>query len=353
MDETTLSGVQHPSQGIVPDRHVQRAQGMVRRRRRPDRSDVRTCLLGTVCNDAELQPHLPQVVLPAYSKHVRPPVNVLNAYQRTRAPLEYWHGTNGWCSTTIIIRWLTRLRAVISSAKPGAWIVLIWDCASVHLNAAVLGHMRRLQLLVLFIPAGMTHLFQVLDVFIYADLKRRMRQHHLRRSCAAADGNLDRDHRIDGVGRAIHSALVQVDCRGFFHRVGLAADWGGVTGDIFDLIGGDPIAPALPSREEFATLTGSTLHTPRTASLHTLAMSGWLQLRRQPMTASPRPAAHVALPKRAAARPRDNGFPRDTDPGMADVRMHVLRRRHADSVADGPVDDPAVNVFMAPAAGDA
>ena len=146
---------------------------------------------------------------------------------------------------------------------------------------------------------------------------------------------------------------MQVDCRAFFHKVGLAGDWAGVTGDIFEVIGGDPIAPALPSREDFATLTGATLHTPRTASLHTLAMSGWLQLRRQPMMALPRPAAHVALPKRAAARPRDNGFPRDTEPSIADVRMHVLRRRHADSVADGPVGDPAVNVFMAPAAGDA
>ena len=136
--------------------------------------------------------------------------------------------------------------------------------------------MRRLQLLVLFIPAGMTHLFQALDVFIYADLKRCMRQHHLCTSFSAADGDLDRAHCIDGVGSAIHFALVQVDCQVFFHKVGLAGDRGGVIGDIFEVIGGDPIAPALQSREELATLTGASLHTPRTASLHTIAMLGWL-----------------------------------------------------------------------------
>ena len=128
----------------------------------------------------------------------------------------------------------------------------------------------------LFIPAGMTHLFQALDVFIYADLKRCMRQHHSCTSFSAADGDLDRAHCIDGVGSAIHSALVQVDCQVFFHKVGLAGDRGGVIGDIFEVIGGDPIAPALQSREEFATLTGASLHTPRTASLHTIAMLGWL-----------------------------------------------------------------------------
>ena len=210
MDETTLSGVQSHSQGFVPAGRVQRAEGMVRHRRRPDRLDVRTCLLGTVCNDAAVQPHLPQVVLPSYSKHLRPPASALEAYRRSRAPLEYWHGTNGWASQTIIRRWLTRLRAVVSAAKPEAWIVVIWDCASVHLTASVLSHMRRLGCLVLFLPAGLTHLLQVLDVYIFADLKRRMRQHFMRRVSATADGSLDRHHRIDAVGRAVHGALVQV-----------------------------------------------------------------------------------------------------------------------------------------------
>ena len=247
---------------MVPRRDVQRTQRMVSHRKKADRFDVRTCLLGTVCNDAVVQPHLPQVVLPAYSKRVRPPATALQAYQRTRAPLEYWHGTNGWTSTAIIIRWLTRLRAIVSSVKPGAWIVLSWDCASVHLNPAVLGHMRRLHMLVLFVPSGLTHIFQVLDVFIYADFKRRLRLHFLRRASAAHGGHLDRDHRIHGVGRAIHESLVQVSCTDFFRKVGLLGDFGAVTEDIFALIGDDPIGPALPCRAEFATLTGSTPHTP-------------------------------------------------------------------------------------------
>ena len=350
MDETTLSGVQNPSHGFVPPQHVQRAEGMVRQPCRKDRLDVRTCLLGTVCNDATVQPHLPQVIMPAYSKHVRPPAHVLQAYQQTRAPLEYWHGTTGWATAIIIMRWLTRLRSVVSSVKPDAWIVLVWDCASVHLHASVLAHMRRLHMLVLFLPAGFTHIFQVLDVYIFADLKRRMRRHFLRRTCTAPQGYLTRPHRIDGVGRAIHEALVQVSCNDFFSKLGLAAEPSGVTDEIFELIGAAPIAPALPCRADFAFLTGTSVHTPNTARLHRLAMSGWLQLRGQPIGAVPPIPARLALPYRPAARPRDDGLPQDRDPGIGDVRMQHLRRRRDDSAAIIPVEDRASNVFLAVAA---
>ena len=347
MDETTLSQVQSASQGFVPSAQVQRDHGMIRARRRPDRLDVRTCLLGTVCNDATVQPHLPQVILPAYTKHVRPPARALDAYRQTRSPLEYWHGTNGWTSQKLIRRWLTRLRAVVAAAKAMVWIVVIWDCASVHLHPTVLRHMRRLGMLVIFIPAGLTHLLQVLDVFIFADLKRRMRDHFLRRTYAEGNGYLESHHRIDAVGRAVHEALVQVRCEDFFQKVGLGAALVDMNEDIFNVIGTEPIAPALPNRAEFATLTGAASHTPRTAAMHSLSISGWLQLRARPVDAAPPIPAVVALPPRAPARPRDNGLPQEHPLSIADVRMRHLRRRHDDAAHPVPDADGALNIFTA------
>ena len=204
------------NQGLVPSRRVQRDEGMIRRRRKPDRQDVRTCLLGAVCNDPALQPHLPQVVLPSYSKHVKPPAEVFNEYKNTSAPLEYWHDTNGWTSSTTIKRWLTRLRSVVSSFNALMWIVVVWDCASVHLNEDVMRHARRLGILVLYVPAGLTHRLQVLDVYIYAYLKRRVREHMLRLQRQSEQGELSRHGRIQSVGKAIHEAIVRVNCSGFF-----------------------------------------------------------------------------------------------------------------------------------------
>ena len=261
MDESSVSKIVSQSSGFVPSREMQQHRGMVRKRPRPDRHDVRTSLLGTVCNDPVLQPHLPQVFLPSYSKHVDPPAEVLSEYRRTRAPLEYWHHTNGWSSWRIISRWLTRLRSVVSSVRPAAWVVIVLDCATSHLYADVLRHARRLSLLVLVIPAGLTHIFQVLDVYIFADLKRRIRHSFVRQTASSRDGQLDRLARIRSVAGATHEAIVQVDCTDFFRSVGLADDFNHLRQDVMNIVGEQTITPALPLRAEFATMVGRTPHT--------------------------------------------------------------------------------------------
>ena len=66
---------------------------------------------------------------------------------------------------------------VVASFNNLMWIVAVWDCAFVHLNQDVFTHARRLSILVLFVPAGLTHRLQMLDVYMYAFLKRRVREH--------------------------------------------------------------------------------------------------------------------------------------------------------------------------------
>ena len=104
------------------------------------------------------------------------------------------------------------------------WIILVWDCASVHLNQEVLAHLRRLGMLVLYVPAGLTHLLQVLDVHVYAFFKRRVREHMLDFQRRSEHGLLSRHGRIQSVGRAIHEAIVTVDCSEYFRSVGLCSD---------------------------------------------------------------------------------------------------------------------------------
>ena len=111
--------------------------------------------------------------------------------------------------------------------------------------------------------------------------------------------------------------------------------------------GGEPIAPVLPRRHDFATLTGAVPHSPRAATLHSLAMSGWLQLRSQPWDARPPVPARVAVPKRSPARPRDNGLPQDRPLFIADVHMQHPWRIYNDLVPDVADAEGALNVFTA------
>ena len=346
MDETTISQLKPAEKGFVPARQVQRAHGMIRRKTKPNKEDVRTCLLGAVCDQPALQPHLPQVVLPSYSKHVRPPQAALQEYKNTGAPLEYWHDTNGWTSSNTITRWLTRMRSVVSTYNPLLWIVVVWDCASVHLNEVVLRHARRLGMLVLFIPAGLTHQLQVLDVYIYAFFKRRIREHMLRCQRLSERAQLDRHGRIQSVGKAVHEAIVNVDCSNFFVRLGLSGGVDALRDEVFSLVCHAPIAPALPSRSQFAAMTGLAEHTARTQNVHSLAMQGWLQLRGQPLTAHPMPGAVAPLRHVEPADSRVSAFPADSPMSWDDVRMARLRRRHAEQHPELPVGDQAVNAFL-------
>ena len=328
MDETTISHVSSSTQGYVPSRKVQREENMVRRRSKPDRHGVRTCLLGVVCNVPALQPFLPQVILPSYRKHSRPPAEVLAAYKNTGAPLEYWHDTNGWRSSATIKRWLTRLRAIVTSFDDKMWIVLIWDCAPVHLNEQVLSHARRLGILVLFVPAGLTHRLQVLDVHIYALLKRRIREHMLSFQRRSHDGLLSRHGRILSVGKAIHETIVNVNCIDCFRSVGVCAQLDALRSDVLDIVSHALIAPALPDRARFAEMTGLASHTARTAHLHALTMQSWLNLRAQPIRALPAAGTTVPLRSCQFASMRDP-FPHDGGPlSWDDVRMGRLRRLH-------------------------
>lgn len=348
MDETSVSKIVAQSSGFVPPREVQKQCGMVRKRTAPDRHDVRTSLLGTVCNDPVLQPHLPQIFLPSYSKHVEPPAQVLEEYRRTRSPLEYWHHTNGWSSSKIIQRYLTRLRSIISSARPAAWVVIVLDCATSHLHGDVLRHCRRLGLLVLIIPAGLTFVFQVLDAYVFADLKKRIRQDIVRQMAASTGRQLDRLARIRCIAGATHEALVQVDCRDFFRGVGLADDFNSLRDDVMKIVGEQTIAPALPLLGEFAEMVGRAPHTYLTGVLHNLVMSGWLQLRTRPLDAPALPGAAVELPERTPARRRGRDLPEDRPVLWDDVRMARLRRigRHTPAIV--PPSEEALNVFLEP-----
>ena len=346
MDETLVSKIVAQSSGFVPCRQVQKERNMVRKRAKADRHDVRTSLLGTVCNDSALQPHLPQVFLPSYTKHVRPPMEVLAENRRTRRPLEYWHHTNGWSSGRLIQRWLTRLRSVISTVRPGTWIILVLDCATSHLHADVLRHARRMGLLILIIPAGLTFIFQVLDAYIYADLKRRIRRGFVRHTAGSPGGGMQRLARIRCTAAAVHEALVQVDCSEYFRRVGLAQDFNALSDDASKLVGQQIITPALPLRTEFATMVSRPAHTDVTRLLHHLVMSGWLHLRTLPLGAAAPVGAHVHVPVRDPARRRGRDLPEDRPVLWDDVRMARLRRLHQERAVAVPAAEEAVNVFL-------
>ena len=195
-------------------------------------------------------------------------------------------------------------------------------------------------------PVGLTFLFQVLDTYVYADLKRRIRRGIIRKMVSSVGGQVERLARIRCIGLAVHDAMVGVDCREYFRRVGLAEDFDALSDDVSQLVQGQNIAPALPLRAEFATMVGRPSHTRVTGVLHSLIMSDWFDLRSLPVEAGAPLGAHVEVAEQSPARRRGRDLPEDRPVLWDDVRMASPRRLEQDrSVVVSPMEE-AVNVFL-------
>ena len=100
MDETSLSSVEDQGKGIRTCRRGARGAHTVRRRDSADRSNTKTTLVAAVCDNRDLQPYLPQIVLARYTQQGAPPAALAAAYADSGEPLEYWHRTGGFATST-------------------------------------------------------------------------------------------------------------------------------------------------------------------------------------------------------------------------------------------------------------
>ena len=188
MDETQLASVKHAGVGMISGRKRKRTDHRRSPRDPIDKHNTKVTLIAAVCDSSRLQPLLPQVILPRYTQHVRPPAHLLHTYAGFGHPFEFWHGTAGATTPGIIKTWLTRLRSVISSFNDSAWIILVMDCDTSHLSVKTMAHIRRLGIIPLFVPAKLTWLLQLLDVYVFGVLKKDMRLEELRRREASMAG---------------------------------------------------------------------------------------------------------------------------------------------------------------------
>ena len=300
MDETSINSVEDNGCGLTR-RKASRQQAQRRVPDGDDRSNVKTTLLATVCDSAALQPLLPQVILPKYTKRASPPQTLRSSYAATGEPLEYWHRTSGWATTLLIKMWATRMRSVIHSFNPEAWIILVWDCSQTHLNVEVAAHLRLLGILVIMLPAKLTWLLQVCDVCVFREFKQRLRMHKTFLRLASSDGRLSAGDWISCCGGALREIIVNRSWEDAFDRMGLGADVASIAGRVRRAADVDAIRPALPTRVEFGRMVNKAHHTDVFKRLHSSIVGHFLHVQSLPLGTLPRRGAVVHSPDVAPA----------------------------------------------------
>ena len=305
VDETSLSSVQHLGKGMISGRQHARRDARTQPRDSKDRYDTRITYLAVVADCAGLQPLLPQVILAKYTQNVAPPAGIQATYADCGYPFEFWHRSNGFVSPRTFKDWATRVRSVINSYNESAWIVLLIDCASCHLSAGTIAHLRRLGYIIVMIPAKLTWLLQLLDVYVFGLIKKDMRLGQARHRTRSADGRLQSMDRMRVATNSIRRHVINRDWSEAFSKLGAGSDNRPSASSLQEYCPAGPIPRALPSIAEFAELVSRSAHTSNSTRLHNMIMSGTLQLQRAPLDARPPHAAQVHLPESLSASAPD------------------------------------------------
>ena len=279
------------------NRHVRKP---ARARDEADRSWMHTTYMATVCDCAALQPCLPQVILAKYSQHAEPPAYVRAQNESAGFPFQFWHGTPGRVTSRLFRQFATRLRRAVASFNPQAWIILIVDCSTCHLELTSVQHLRRLGILTVFIPARLTWLLQLLDVFCFKALKTDFREAQARARLHNSTGQIRRGQWMAMATSAIRRQVINVDWTEFFARLGGGESCDNLPTQVAHYVRDAQILPALPTLHEFALLIGRPAGTAVTRRLHTSVVGHALAVQRMPPGALPPHSATDVLP---VARP--------------------------------------------------
>lgn len=334
MDETGVSKTLTSKRGHVVSPAYQQRFNMIASPRSKDYTDNVTALLGVVCDNPELQPHLPQVILPKYQDGKNPPQHVQEHYEDMGYPIVALHGTTGWNTTQTMKDFLKRLRSAVQAYKRSLWILLVLDNCPAHVCRELLLYCKSLGIILLLIPPSLTWLLQMLDVHIFAELKRRLRARTTSARLHAPSGQLAIGEWIDVLGACVHEVLVETDWSSSFAKCGFSADLSIIREPIRRYIAQVDRTPRPPTRDELHEVLTNSTRGPRAADYHYLLLDLPLRLHRSPPdTLPPRAAALENIPPdMPAAQPlawtwapnalrqlRDQGAPRPAADQLEDI----------------------------------
>lgn len=254
MDETSLSSKIATKYGVFAQQHADE-------HRNHDVGSPRqrswTCMLkALICSDHTMMKHLPQVMMPKYRNGDSPPAALKVSYESMGQPLEAWHKSSGWATSTSMLLWLRTLSKRLKTLAPQAECVLLLDCASTHVNARFLMDAIRLKIHVLIVPAGCTWLLQPLDVYVFGPFKRALRKRLSLWQVQSRSSIIDIHTRISLTGETLQKELVAKSWAEKMKRVGLSHSVEGLNKKLRILTKNSNLSPQAPTKDDLELLLG-------------------------------------------------------------------------------------------------
>ena len=226
--------------------------------------DQKACvaLLATICNDPTLQPHLKQILLPK-GKRKKDSDGFVSTWPKKNMPptpenVEIWTETSGWVNGKDIIRYMQLQRKVIQQHRPGATIVLSFDCCPAHMDMKVLQYASRWFGHILLIPGGLGWVFDILDTKVFHPMKHAMAEDSMVAKVQEKKSSLSKQQWCKVLFENIETFLTNADYSAEFPRHGLATSFVSLREPIKELCDGSSLdtPPRKLRKEELNELLG-------------------------------------------------------------------------------------------------
>jgi hypothetical protein len=222
MDETALCLFQGASAGNLFIRKSERTMQSV------PRSARRTFLTHAafVCDDPEMQPLMPQVVL-VNERTVNK--RQWHSLQRACPPgVRLMRQKSAWVNSELCARMVRWLAAAVAPFADTTQVVFLFDAARQHVTPQVLRACAAVRVWPVVIPAGLTWLLQPLDTHVFALYKVRLQRSYHAARIAKVDGRIDVTDFLPCVYDAIKQTLDGQDWSYAFERDGFSPCQSGV-----------------------------------------------------------------------------------------------------------------------------
>ena len=222
MDETCISCYETPERGTVFNPKQGTRNPCLLQRQAAKKRKVCMTLVAFVCNDVDVQAHLPQVLIAnERTFFVRDIKKIVEASGGGMAIVRFigatfrfcvLHGAlrrqrSGWTNAKLSSFIIARLAAVLQVHASGCQCILFLDALRAHLAVPVMDVCARTNILPIIIPAGCTDILQPLDTHVFSAFKARLRELY-----AEARRESDDDVCMPGFVRCVAGAVRDILC---------------------------------------------------------------------------------------------------------------------------------------------
>lgn len=192
-------------------------------RQRVSRATRRRCLthVAVICDQTEVQPLLPQVILGNEATFQARRMATLRAACPGNVVL--LRGKSAW-NNHVVCAWIIGLIGhALAPLRDRYQPILLLDASRIHFAPQVLAACRRWRIWVVGVPAQLTWLLQPLDTHGFQRYKAHLRQKYLEARIVAVGDALDIGEFMPCVYSAVRSVLQGIRWRGAFDQDGFGA----------------------------------------------------------------------------------------------------------------------------------